>query len=322
MDTVHLGKAGIRVSRLCLGTMNFGPQATEAESRAILDRALELGLNFVDTADMYGGKAGKGVTEEILGRWLAQGGRRERIVLASKVYGRTTEEVNDRYLSAYHIRSACESSLKRLQTDHLDLYQMHHVDVETSWDEIWQAMEQLHRQGKILYVGSSNFAGWQIATAQGVARSRNFLGLVSEQSVYNLTKRTVELEVLPACRYHGLGVIPYSPLAGGILAGALSKAESGRRAGENALRKVDELRPKLVAYEAFCKELGSEPAAIALAWTLVNPAVAAPIIGPRTLGQLESCMKALDVKLDAEALRKIDEIFPGPGGEAPKAYAW
>jgi aryl-alcohol dehydrogenase-like predicted oxidoreductase len=183
-------------------------------------------------------------------------------------------------------------------------------------------MEQLHRQGKILYVGSSNFAGWQIATAQGVARSRNFFGLVSEQSVYNLAKRTVELEVLPACRHHGLGVIPYSPLSGGVLAGALAKAETGRRAGENAQKKVEELRPKLVAYEAFCKELGREPASVALAWLLSNPAVAAPIIGPRTLGQLESCTKALEFKLDETAMKKLDEIFPGPGGEAPKAYAW
>src|SRR5213595_486783 len=195
MDHVRLGQSGLRVSRLCLGTMNFGPLTSESDSFAIMDRALELGIVFFDTADVYGWRTGEGVTEQIIGRWLAQGGgRRERIVLATKVYGRMGPGPNDGRLSAYHIRWACEESLRRLRTDHIDLYQMHHIDRETPWEEIWQAMEQLVREGKVIYVGSSNFAGWHIVQANEAARRRHFLGLVSEQSLYNLTARTVELE--------------------------------------------------------------------------------------------------------------------------------
>jgi aryl-alcohol dehydrogenase-like predicted oxidoreductase len=200
--------------------MNFGPQTSEEESFRIMDRALELGINFFDTANVYGQKLGEGVTEQILGRWFAQGGgRREKVVLATKVYNRMGEWPNQSHLSALHIRQACEESLRRLQTDHIDLYQMHHIDRETPWEEIWQAMEQLVREGKVVYVGSSNFAGWHIARANEIARSRHFLGLVSEQSLYNLNARTIELEVLPACEAYGLGVIPWSPLAGGLLGG-------------------------------------------------------------------------------------------------------
>src|SRR5436309_6276546 len=218
MDHVRLGRSGLRVSRLCLGTMNFGPLTSEADSFAIMDRALEAGITFFDTANVYGWKTGEGVTEQIVGRWLAQGGgRRERVVLATKVYGKMGDGPNDRGLSAYHIRRACEESLRRLGTDRIDLYQMHHVDRDAPWEEIWQAMEQLVAAGKILYVGSSNFAGWQIAQAQGAAAARHFLGIISEQSLYNLNARTVELEVVPACRAHGIGLLPWSPLAGGLL---------------------------------------------------------------------------------------------------------
>src|SRR5881296_113601 len=229
MEYARLGRTGLKVSRLCLGTMNFGPLAAEAESFAIMDRALELGINFLDTADVYGWRTGEGITEQIIGRWLAQGGgRRERIVLATKVYNEMGEGPNDRGLSAYHIRRACEESLRRLQTDHIDLYQMHHIDRSTPWEEIWQAMEQLVREGKVTYVGSSNFAGWDIATAQCTASARHFMGLVSEQSLYNLNARMIELEVIPACRHYGLGLIPWSPLGGGLLGGALEKANAGR----------------------------------------------------------------------------------------------
>src|SRR5215813_15001479 len=217
MQYVQLGRAGVRVSRLCLGTMNFGPLTSEADSGAIMDQALELGINFLDTANVYGWKTGEGVTEQIVGRWLATGGgRRDRIVLATKVYGRMGTGPNDSRLSGLHIRRACDESLRRLQTDHIDLYQMHHVDRDTPWEEIWQAMEQLVQDGKVIYVGSSNFAGWHIAQANEIAKSRHFLGLVSEQSLYNLVKRTIELEVVPACESYGVGIIPYSPLAGGI----------------------------------------------------------------------------------------------------------
>ena len=323
MEYTHLGRTGLLVSRLCLGTMNFGPLTSEEDSFAIMDHALELGFNFFDTANVYGWKTGEGVTEQIIGRWLAQGGgRREKIVLATKVFGRMGDWPNESRLSAYHIKRACEESLRRLQTDHIDLYQMHHIDRDAPWEEVWQAMEQLVHEGKVLYVGSSNFAGWHIAQAQCAAKERHFLGLVSEQSLYNLTARTVELEVLPACEAYGLGVIPWSPLAGGILGGALQKVSEGRRVSEETQKRIKELRPQLEKYEAFCKELGEKPADVALAWLLHNPAVTSPIIGPRTMEQLEGSMRALEIKLDEEALSKLDAIWPGPGGPAPEAYAW
>ncbi|NOZ27674.1 MAG: aldo/keto reductase [Chloroflexi bacterium] len=323
MEYAHLGRTGLMVSRLCLGTMNFGPHTSEADSFKIMDRALELGINFFDTANVYGWKKGEGVTEQIIGRWLAQGGgRRDQIVLATKVYGEMGDGPNDRRLSAYHIRKACEDSLRRLQTDHIDLYQMHHIDRETPWEEIWQAMEILVQQGKVLYVGSSNFAGWHIAQAQCEAAKRNFMGLVSEQSLYNLAARTIELEVIPACQEYGLGLIPWSPLAGGMLAGALQKASEGRRASERMQEQVKKHRDQLEKYEALCRELGEKPADVALAWLLHNPAVTAPIIGPRTMDQLEGSLRALEIKLSDEVLAKLDEIWPGPGGPAPEAYAW
>ncbi len=323
MQYVHLGRSGLRVSRLCLGTMNFGPLTTEGDSFALMDRAREAGINFFDTANVYGWRRGEGVTEQIIGRWLAQGGgRREAIVLATKVYAAMGEGPNDSRLSAYHIRRACDESLRRLQTDRIDLYQMHHVDRETPWDEIWQAMEQLVAAGKVVYVGSSNFAGWQIAQANARAAARHFLGLVSEQSLYNLSARTVELEVLPACRAHGVGVIPWSPLAGGLLGGALQKAKEGRRASERLQKSVERYRAQLETYEGLCRELGESPADVALAWLLANPAVSAPIIGPRTMEQLTGSLRALEITLSAEQLARLDRIWPGPGGEAPEAYAW
>ncbi len=323
MQYVHLGRTGLRVSRLCLGTMNFGPLTSEGDSFALMDRAREAGINFFDTANVYGWRRGEGVTEQIIGRWLAQGGgRRESIVLATKVYAAMGEGPNDSRLSAYHIRRACDESLRRLQTDRIDLYQMHHVDRETPWDEIWQAMEQLVAAGKVVYVGSSNFAGWQIAQANARAAARHFLGLVSEQSLYNLSARTVELEVLPACRAHGVGVIPWSPLAGGLLGGALQKAKEGRRASERLQKSVEKYRAQLETYEGLCRELGESPADVALAWLLANPAVTAPIIGPRTMEQLTGSLRALEITLSAEQLARLDRIWPGPGGEAPEAYAW
>ncbi|TMA49067.1 MAG: aldo/keto reductase [Deltaproteobacteria bacterium] len=323
MEYVHLGRIGLRVSRLCLGTMNFGPLASEDDSFAIMDVALEHGITFFDTANVYGWRTGEGVTEQIIGRWLAQGGgRREQIVLATKVYGRMGRGPNDTGLSAHHVRRACDESLKRLRTDRIDLYQMHHIDRATPWEELWQAMEQLVAAGKILYVGSSNFAGWQIAQAQGAAAARHFLGIVSEQSLYNLNARTVELEVVPACRAHGIGLLPWSPLAGGLLGGALQKASEGRRGQERLQNAVEKHRPKLEAYEGLCRELGERPADVALAWLLRNPTVTAPIIGPRTREQLTGSLRALELKLAPESVARLEAIWPGPGGEAPEAYAW
>jgi aryl-alcohol dehydrogenase-like predicted oxidoreductase len=322
MQFKTLGRTALKVSRICLGTMNFGPHTTEPDSYAIMDKALEVGINFFDTANVYGWKKGEGITEQIVGRWLAQGnGRREKVVLATKVYGSMGDWPNESRLSALHIRRACEESLQRLKTDHIDLYQMHHVDRDAPWDEIWQAMDVLVQQGKVLYVGSSNFAGWHIARANEAAKARHFLGLVSEQSLYNLLDRTLELEVIPACEAYGLGLIPWSPLKGGVLGGN-HRDKSHRRGGEMQQRAIEKHGERLDRFVAFCKELGSAPADVALAWLLANPVVTAPIVGPRTMAHLEGALASLDVKLDESAKKKLDEIFPGPGGPAPEAYAW
>ncbi len=316
----RLGRTGLRVSPLCLGTMNFGMTAEEDEAHAIMDRAIDHGLNFFDTANTYGGG---GRTEEIVGRWFQGGdGRREKVVLATKVYGGRDPWPNTSRLSARHIRAACDASLRRLQTDHIDLYQMHHVDRDTPWDEIWQAMDLLVAQGKVIYIGSSNFAGWHIAKANERAAHRGSFGLVSEQSLYNLNARMVELEVLPACADYGLGVLPWSPLAGGLLGGALAKTDKGRRSSDRMQASIEANRTKLDAWEKLCADLGVPPADVALAWLLANPVVTAPIIGPRTIEQLDGAMAALDVTLDREVLDQLDRIFPGPGGQAPEAYAW
>ena len=320
MDYTYLGRTGLQVSRLCLGTMNFGPQTTEEDSYAIMDQSLDLGINFFDTANGYGGKKGEGVTEQIIGRWFAQGGgRREKVVLATKVYGTMGDWPNESKLSALNIKRACEASLRRLQTDHIDLYQMHHVDRNTPWEEIWQAMEQLVREGKVLYIGSSNFAGWHIAQANEQAQKRNFMGLVAEQSLYNLNARMIEMEVIPASESYGLGLIPWSPLAGGLLGGVLKKIEAGRRASDHMQKRIAELRPTLEAWESFCAELGEDPADVALAWLLHNPVVTAPIIGPRTMAQLTGSIRALAIKLSAEQMSRLDAMWPGPGGTAPEA---
>jgi aryl-alcohol dehydrogenase-like predicted oxidoreductase len=323
MDYVHLGRTGLKVSRLCLGTMNFGPQTTEAESFRIMDSALERGINFFDTANVYGWKKGEGWTEQIVGRWLAQGdGRREKVVLATKVYGTMGDWPNQSRLSAMHIVRACEASLKRLGTDVIDLYQMHHIDRASPWDEIWQAMETLVSQGKVIYVGSSNFAGWHIAQACEAARQRHFLGLVSEQSLYNLLDRTIELEVIPACKAYGLGLIPWSPLKGGVLGGVLKKQADGRRSSDLAQKAIAKHGAALENYEALCERISLPPGDVALAWLLTNPSVTAPIVGPRTMEQLDAAIRALDAKLDDGVLKELDALFPGPGGAAPEAYAW
>jgi aryl-alcohol dehydrogenase-like predicted oxidoreductase len=329
MDYRFLGRTGLRVSPLCLGTMNFGMPDKDGghvtgqdEAFRIMDRGLDLGLNFFDTANVYGG--GDGLTETIIGRWFAQGDRRrERVVIATKVYNGRSPWPNESRLSALHIRQACEDSLRRLQTDHIDLYQMHHVDLDTPWEEVWQAMDLLVQQGKVLYVGSSNFAAWHVVKANEAAARRGSLGLVSEQSLYNLTARTVELEVLPACEDYGVGVIPWSPLAGGLLGGVLGDVDAGgRRAGGHIGRILERKRPQIEKWEKLCAEVGAPPADVALAWLLHNPVVTAPIIGPRTVAQVDSAMGALDVELEADVLTRLDEIFPGPGGPAPQAYAW
>jgi len=280
------------------------------------------GPNFFDTANVYGRSVGRGATEEIVGRWLAQGGgRRDRTVLATKLYADMGDWPNEGRLSALNIRQACEASLRRLQTDHIDLYQMHHVDRRAPWEEIWEAMEVLRHQGKIIYVGSSNFAGWHIAKAQGLAQSRNFLGLVSEQSLYNLLARHIELEVLPAAADYGIGVIPWSPLSSGLLGGVVRSEREGSRRTQRWADADEGLRHQLEAYEELCAELGLEPATVALAWLLSRPAVTAPIIGPRTMAHLDDALPSLETTLESETLERLDVIFPGHR-PAPEDYAW
>ena len=343
MQYKYLGRTGLKVSRLCLGTWNFGSCTSEKDSMKIMDKALELGINFFDTADCYGKLnmekqikfqwsdparstelyLGDGQTEKIIGRWLAKGNRRrDRIVLATKVFVSMGEEPNDAGLSAYNIKRSCENSLKRLQTDHIDLYQMHHIDRSTSWEEIWQEMEQLVREGKVIYVGSSNFAAWNIAQAQCKAFSRNFLGLVSEQSLYNLMDRMIELELIPVCREYGLGLLSWSPLKQGLLGGVLQKKNKKRSSNNEVLKTIEKYYSQLQAYELFCQKIGQKPSNIATAWLLHNPIVTALIIGPRTVNQLIDIIPSLDINLTEDILRELDKIWPGPGGEAPEAYSW
>jgi aryl-alcohol dehydrogenase-like predicted oxidoreductase len=323
MEYTHLGRTGLQVSRLALGTMNFGPQTSEPDAFAVMDQALEHGINLFDTANVYGWEMGKGVTEQIIGRWLAQGGgRREKVVLATKLYGSMSDWPNDTFLSARNIRLACDASLKRLQTEWIDLYQMHHVDRSTPWEEIWEAFDVLRSQGKVVYFGSSNFAGWHLAQAQEAAQRLGVLGLASEQSIYNLAVRSVELEVLPAAQRYGIGVIPWSPLFGGVLGGILRKSAEGRAVGERTQERLDRHRSQVERYEEMCDQLGEHPADVGLAWLLAQPGVTAPIMGPRTAQQLDGSLRALEITLDEAALQRLDEIWPGPGGTAPEAYAW
>lgn len=328
MQYTHLGKTGMKVSRLCLGTMNFGGLTDEKTTFRMMDEALDAGINFFDTADAYG--AERGGTETLIGRWLAQGGgRRDAVIIAAKVFGhcgpfyeRYEENSFNDGLSKYKIIKHCEGSLKRMQTDHIELLQIHHIDRDCSHDEMWEGMEILQQQGKIVYTGSCNYAAWDIADSCWTAKSRNMTGLVSEQSLYNISNRMLELEVIPACRRFGMGLIIYSPLGGGLLGGALAKQSEGRRASEGLQATVTKYRTQLEAFETFCAELGHSPANVALAWLLHNPVVTAPIIGPRTLEQLQESFEVPDIVLSEESLRKLDKIFPGPGGEAPQAYAW
>ncbi len=326
MKYTFLGRSGLKVSRLCLGTMNFGVDTNQAEAFKIMDAALDAGITFFDTADIYGWGENSGATETIIGNWFAQGGnRRERVVLATKVYEKLHNPIDgpndDPGLSLYKIRRHLENSLRRLQTDHIELYQMHHIDRRTPWEELWGAFEAVVNQGKVDYIGSSNFAGWHLVKAQAAAKERRFLGLVSEQHIYNLLNRNAELEVLPAAQDLGLGVVVWSPLAGGLLGGRALQADRGARTSKMA-EQIERHRSKLEAFASLCEELGESQANVALAWMLANPAITAPIIGPRTVEQLHDTLRAVEIALDQSVLEELDRIFPGPGGAAPEAYAW
>ncbi|WP_328969851.1 aldo/keto reductase [Streptomyces sp. NBC_00239] len=329
MEYTQLGRTGLKVSRIVLGTMNFGPQTDEPTSHSIMDAALDAGINFTDTANVYGWGENKGRTEQIIGTWFAQGGgRRDKTVLATKVFGNMAGDgdpwPNHDRLSALNIRRAVEASLTRLQTDYIDVYQFHHIDRLTPVDEIWQAVDVLIRQGKILYAGSSNFPGYKIAQANEAAARRGAVGLVSEQCLYNLAERRAEMEVIPAAQEYGLGVIPWSPLHGGLLGGVIKKeVEGGRRASGRSAEALANtaVRTQVQAYEDLCEKKGLEPGDVALAWLLSRPGVTGPIVGPRTPEQLASALRAVELELDDEVLTALDEIFPGPG-PSPEAFAW
>jgi NDP-hexose C3-ketoreductase / dTDP-4-oxo-2-deoxy-alpha-D-pentos-2-ene 2,3-reductase len=321
----QLGRTGLRVSRLALGTVNFGGRVEEPEAHRLLDHALDRGINFVDTANTYGWRVYKGHTEESIGRWLAKSSRRDDVVLATKVGDPMGAGLNDRGLSVRNIVAACEASLQRLGTDWIDLYQMHHIDRSVGWDEVWQAMDLLVTQGKVRYVGASNFAGWDIASAQEAARRRNGLGLVSEQCAYNLVTRQPELEVIPAARAYGLGVLVWSPLHGGLLSGVLRKLRENdavKSAQGRAAEALERHRGAVEAYERLCADHGLDPARAGLAWTLSRPGVTGAVIGPRTEQHIDSAVDALHTSLPENFLARLDELFPpvGRGGPAPDAW--
>jgi aryl-alcohol dehydrogenase-like predicted oxidoreductase len=323
MEYTHLGRTGLMVSRIALGGLKAAAPENLPGAPGLMDRALEHGINYLDTSNIYGLQDGDDWSENVIGRWLAQGGgRRERTVLATKLYQPQDDWPNHGRLSALHIRQACDDSLRRLQTDHIDLYQMHHVDRGTPWEEIWEAMEVLRLQGKILYVGSSNFAGWHIAQAQDKADARHFLGLVNEQSIYNLAVRDVEREVIPAIQAYGIGLSVWSPLHRGLLGGILAQEKAGGpRNPRVPAEQLERLRPQLTEYEKLCAELGRPPARVALAWLLQRPGVTSAVIGPNTIKQLDDTVAALDLHLDDQTRTRLDEIFPGYR-TAPEDYAW
>ncbi|AJE87690.1 aldo/keto reductase [Streptomyces albus] len=328
MRYTYLGRTALKVSQVCLGTLNLGVRAGEDESRTLLDTALDHGINFLDTANQYGWQKHKGYTEELLGTWFAQGGgRREKVVLATKAGNPMDDWPNESGLSARHLIASCEASLRRLGTDWIDVYQMHHVDRHAPWDEIWQAMDVLVQQGKIRYVGSSNFAGWHLAEAQETAHRRHTLGLVSEQSIYNLITRHIELEVIPAAQRYGIAVIAWSPLHGGLLSGALRKLADNtaqKTAQGRAAQALTIHHDTIAAYEKLCTSLGTDPAEVALAWVASRPGITAPAIGPRTVAQLESALSALELTLSPDTVGELDRLFPpiGNGGPGPEAWAW
>jgi aryl-alcohol dehydrogenase-like predicted oxidoreductase len=298
--------------------MNFGPHTPTNDAHRILDRAVDAGINLIDTADQYGGSLGVGTTESILGEWLARRTDRDRLVLATKVHEPMGDGPNDRGLSAAHIRQACDASLTRLGVDHIDLYQLHHLDREASWDEIYAATDRLVAAGKITYLGTSNFPAWVLSAGMERAGIRSTLGPVSEQSLYHLANRTIEMEVIPAAQHYGIGILPWSPLGGGLLAGAASGTSPRARDARDA---APELAARLDAWEQLCADIGHPPATVALSWVRDRPGVVAPIAGVRTEAQLDDALRSLELTLDAEVRSRLDEIFPGPG-PAPEAYAW
>lgn len=297
MNYVYLAKTGVRVSELCLGTMTFGKEADEPTSIALMNRALEIGINFFDTANVYN----KGLTEEIVGRWL--NGRREQIVLASKVHTPTGDGLNERGSSRRNIVLEVERSLKRLHTDWLDVLYLHHWDDHTAIEETLSAVTTLREHGKVLYCGFSNSAAWQIMKAVATAEAKNLIPITCVQPMYSLLKRQVEVEILPMCQSEGLAVCPYNPLAAGMLTGKYLRGESGRlHESEMYERRYNDPRYPDVTqrFVEYATQRGYSPAALALAWVMSHPAITSTIIGARNLTQMNDTLGALDIRLTPE----------------------
>lgn len=322
MQYYRLGPSDIVVSAIALGTMNFGPLVSGDEADRMLSIALDRGISLVDTASVYGGPR-RGTAEEYIGRWLAGSPiRRDQVVLATKVYFSTDETMADG-LAPRNIVISCDQSLRRLRTDYIDIYQLHHPDLGQRWEDIAASLDMLITQGKIRSAGSSNFAAWHIAQFNERSIANEFPAtLIAEQSPYNLLERTVELEVLPACASYGMSFLAYSPLAGGVLGGQGNRGESARRRLSSVVQRQHEMHAELHAYERLCLDLGESPACVGISWLLQRPQQCIPIVGPRTTDQLLQLLYASEYRLPPSALSRLDEIFPGPGGPAPQAYAW
>ncbi|MBE3598668.1 MAG: aldo/keto reductase [Limnochordaceae bacterium] len=318
LEYVRLGRAGVKVSRLCLGCMNFGWRTDEDESIRIIHRALDAGVNFLDTANVYGNRGG---SETIVGKALK--GRRDQVVLATKVFGEMGSGPNDRGTSRRHIMQQVEASLRRLQTEWIDLYQLHRPDPDTPMDETLSALDDLVRQGKVRYIGTSTFPAWQLVQMLWISDRMGFERIVSEQPPYSIFDRRVETELLPACQAHGIGVIPWSPLAGGWLAGRYRRGapipEDARASDPNRRKwmglddeKAERRYDAVEEIEKLAKQRGVTISQFALAWVMAHPAVTAPIIGPRTLDQLEDNLRAAEIQLSGEEKEQVDRVVP-PG---------
>lgn len=309
MNYIPFGRTGIKVSELCLGTMTFGNEADDAESRRIMDRAFEAGVNFFDTADVYTG----GTTEEIVGRWLA--GQRQKIILATKTYFPTGKGVNERGSSRLHIVTGVERSLKRLNTDYVDILYLHHWDDATPIEESLSAMDHLVNQGKVLYCAVSNFSAWQAAKAVECARANRFAPVVANQPMYNLTKRIAEVEILPMARHYGIAICPYSPIAAGLLTGKYNRGETGRISHHPMYieRYKDPIHLEVAQrFTDYARARNVEPAALAVAWCRSHPAVTSPIIGARNVAQLETALLSCDIRLTPEQRAEISALSPEP----------
>ena len=312
MEYKLLGNTGVKVSPLCFGTMTFGWGADQKTSTAIFHRCLETGINFFDCANVYAG----GRSEEILGALIAD--CRDEIVLTTKFYGGVGEDINARGASRYHIRQAVEASLRRLGTDRIDVYFIHHFPKDVPLENVLRSLDDLVQQGKILYPAASNFAAWQVAKALGISAARGWSRFEVLQPMYNLVKRQAEVEILPMAQSENLGVIPYSPLGGGLLTG---KYGSGKRPNQGRLTDNPMYQKRYGqewvydvagSFTLFAQEHGYEPAALAAAWVGSHPAVTAPIIGARNLEQLEGSLKSLEIDMTAELRSQISDLSPEP----------